>query len=225
MAWDLRWPPAAPTDLTPRTDLAPGNRPRRGRWRFPGAYTASPRERVGRQWPTLAGPVTFEVVPLESGDPDARRSGGGRGLPNEVRELRRAVLGASKLSGEVKTRSSHLRQALLDTPEADPALMVELEGLKAGSIRSLGAQGRPHPAEPQRLHATLDRRRVERIASDQWYTTQAPTTTHQQAYEWASEAFAAELAKLEPLVTDLEALEAKAEAARAPWTPGRVPIQ
>ena len=66
---------------------------------------------------------------------------------------------------------------------------------------------------------------MERIASDQWYTTQAPTTTHRQAYEWAAEAFATEMEKLEQLVTDLEALEAKAEEANAPWTPGRVPIQ
>jgi exonuclease VII small subunit len=64
---------------------------------------------------------------------------------------------------------------------------------------------------------------VERIASDQWYTTQAPTTTHERAYAWASEAFEAELAKLKELVVDLESLEERAEAAGAPWTPGRMP--
>jgi hypothetical protein len=31
--------------------------------------------------------------------------------------------------------------------------------------------------------------------------------------------------KLEQLVTDLAALEAKAEEANAPWTPGRVPMR
>jgi hypothetical protein len=65
--------------------------------------------------------------------------------------------------------------------------------------------------------------RVERIASDQWYTTQAPTTTHRQAYDWAAAAFATEKEKLDQLVVDLEALEAKAEGVKAPWTPGRVP--
>jgi hypothetical protein len=65
--------------------------------------------------------------------------------------------------------------------------------------------------------------RVERIANDQWYTTQAPTTTHRQAYDWAAAAFATEKEKLEQLVGDLEALEAKAEGVKAPWTPGRVP--
>ena len=63
--------------------------------------------------------------------------------------------------------------------------------------------------------------RVERIASDQWDTTQAPTTTHQQAYDWATEAYESELAEMKELVVDLEALEEKAEAAGAPWTPGR----
>ncbi|MGB7490725.1 MAG: hypothetical protein WBN62_10370, partial [Thermoanaerobaculia bacterium] len=65
--------------------------------------------------------------------------------------------------------------------------------------------------------------RVERIASDQWDTTQAPTTTHQQAYDWATEAYESELAEIKELVVDLEALEEKAEEAGAPWTPGRVP--
>jgi len=145
---------------------------------------------------------------------------------DEVRELRRSVLGASKLNDEVKNRLDHLRQALIDTPEADPALMAELEGLKAryddivlaftGDSTKAGRNVFTPPA-------IVDR--VERIASDQWYTTQAPTATHRQAFEWAAAAFATEMAKLEQLVTDLDALEAKADEAGAPWTPGRMPIQ
>ena len=46
----------------------------------------------------------------------------------EVRELRRNVLGASKVLDEIDQSVKHLRQALVDTPEADLALMVELEG-------------------------------------------------------------------------------------------------
>ena len=126
----------------------------------------------------------------------------------------------------MKTRLEHLRQALVDTPEADPALMAELEGLQVryddivlaftGDRTKAGRNVFTPPA-------IVDR--VERIASDQWYTTQAPTATHRQAYEWAAEAFATEKAKLEQLVSDLDALEAKAEAANAPWTPGRAPMR
>ena len=65
--------------------------------------------------------------------------------------------------------------------------------------------------------------RVERIAGDQWLTTSAPTETHEQAYEWAGEAFATELARLHELFDGLTALESKPEEAGGPWTPGRLP--
>jgi chromosome segregation ATPase len=142
----------------------------------------------------------------------------------EVRELRRNVLGASKVLGEIDKSVKHLRQALVDTPEADPALMVELEGLKTrlDAIQLAFAGDRTKSSRNVFTPPSLVGR-VERIASDQWDTTQAPTTTHQQAYDWATEAYESELAEIKELVVDLEALEEKAEEAGAPWTPGRVP--
>jgi photosystem II stability/assembly factor-like uncharacterized protein len=226
VAWDLRWPSAAPTDLSPTKDRAPWDLPDRGPLALPGFYTASLDERSGGEWKTLFGPLTFEVEALELATLTAADTTAVESFQKEVRELRRSVLGASKLTDEVKKRLDHLRQALIDTPEADPALMAELEGLKAryddivlafkGDSTKAGRNVFTPPA-------IVDR--VERIASDQWYTTQAPTATHRQAYEWAAAAFATEMAKLEKLVTDLDALEAKAEEASAPWTPGRMPTR
>jgi photosystem II stability/assembly factor-like uncharacterized protein len=226
VAWDLRWPSAAPTDLSPAKDRAPWDLPDRGPLALPGFYTASLELRSGREWKTLFGPLTFEVEALELATLTAADKNAVESFQNEVRELRRSALGAVKLTGEVKTRLEHLRQALVDTPEADPALMAELEGIKtrfdAIMLELMGdtTKGQRNVFTPPSIIE-----RVERIASDQWYTTQAPTATHRQAYEWAAEAFATEKEKLEQLVSDLDALEAKAEAANAPWTPGRVSVR
>jgi photosystem II stability/assembly factor-like uncharacterized protein len=226
VAWDLRWPAAAPTDLSPAKDRAPWDEPDRGPLALPGFYTASLEERSGGEWKTLFGPLTFEVEALELATLTAADQTAVESFQNEVRGLRRSVLGASKLTDEVKKRIDHLRQALVDTPEVDPALMADLEGLKARyddivlAFRGDATKAGRNVFTPPSIVS-----RVERIAYDQWYTTQAPTTTHRQAYEWAAEAFATEKEKLEQLVTDLEALEAKAEAASAPWTPGRVPMR
>ena len=65
--------------------------------------------------------------------------------------------------------------------------------------------------------------RLDRITDDQWAHTQPPTATHRQALAWASEAFTEELSRLHRLASDLEDLESRAEAAGAPWTPGRRP--
>jgi len=225
-AWDLRWPSAAPTDLSPEKDRAPWDEPERGPLALPGSYTASLEERSGGEWKTLSGPVTFEVEALELATLVAADTTAVASFQKEVRELRRAVLGASKLTDDVKNRLDHLRQALVDTPDADPALMAELEGLKTRfdaimlELKGDTTKGERNVFTPPSIIS-----RVERIASDQWYTTQAPTTTHRQAYEWASDAFVTEMEKLEQLVTDLAALEAKAEEAKAPWTPGRVPTR
>jgi photosystem II stability/assembly factor-like uncharacterized protein len=224
VAWDLRWPSAAPTDLSPESDRPPWEEPERGLLALPGSYTATLEARNAGDWQTLAGPVSFDVEALELATLTAADLSGVEKFQQEVRELRRSVLGASKLTGEVKTRLDHLRQALVDTPEADPALMAELESIKSrfdDIVLALEGDKTKQQRNVFTPPAIVDR--VERIASDQWYTTQAPTVTHRQAFEWAAEAFATEIVKLEQLVSDLEALEAKAEGVKAPWTPGRMP--
>ncbi len=226
VAWDLRWASAAPTDLSPKKDRAPWDVPDRGPLALPGSYTASLEERSGGEWKTLSGPVSFNVKALDLATLTAADKNAVMEFKQEVRELRRAVLGASKLTGEVKERLDHLRQALVDTPDADPALMAELEDLKARfdaivlELEGDSTKGARNVFTPPSIVE-----RVERIASDQWNTTQEPTETHRQAYEWAKTAFATELERLEELVVDLDAFEAKAEEVKAPWTPGRVPAR
>ncbi len=224
VAWDLRWPSAAPTDLSPAKDRAPWDQPELGPLALPGSYSATLETKSGGEWQKLSGPVTFDVRALELATLTAADQTAVENFQKEVRELRRSVLGATELTGEVKTRLEHLRQALVDTPEADPALTAELEGLKTRfDAIMLELEGDTTKAERNVFTPPSIVERVERIASDQWYTTQAPTTTHRQALDWAAAAFATELEKLEQLIKDLEALEAKAEEAKAPWTPGRVP--
>jgi hypothetical protein len=175
-------------------------------------------------WTALAGPVSFEVEALQLATLTADDEAAVARFQREVRELRRSALGAAKTADEVERRLDHLRQALIDTPDADPALTAELEALRARfDDIMLALEGDRTKAERNVFQPPSIVERVERIAADQWYTTQAPTTTHRQAFDWAESAFAEQMAKLEQLIADLGALEAKAEAAGAPWTPGRVP--
>jgi hypothetical protein len=224
VAWDLRWPPAAPTDLTPADDLLPWETPERGPLALPGVYTAALEAMVGEDWQALAGPVDFAVVPLDLATLTPENEAAVMAFREQVRELRRAILGASRSIEEADRRVAHLRQALVDTPEAEVALLAELEALKQelDGIR-LAFEGDRTKAERNVFTPPSLVERVERIASDQWYTTQAPTTTHEQAYAWASEAYEVELGRLQALFADLESLEERAEAAGAPWTPGRIP--
>jgi hypothetical protein len=59
---------------------------------------------------------------------------------------------------------------------------------------------------------------------DGWSSTSMATATQRRSYEIAAKEFSAFLPKLKTLVeTDLHRLETQADAAGAPWTPGRVP--
>jgi hypothetical protein len=179
---------------------------------------------VEGEWTALTTPTSVDVVPLNLGTLPPADPQSVLAFRMETRDLRRAVLGASELLGEVDNRLNHLREALIATSDADPALMVELEALKARyDTINLAMNGDRTKGSRNVFTPPSIVNRVQRIAYDQWDTTQAPTNTHRQAYVWAKDAFEVEYANIQQLVTDLELLEAKAEAAGAPWTPGRVP--
>jgi len=59
--------------------------------------------------------------------------------------------------------------------------------------------------------------------SNTWTNTQAPTATHHRNYEIAAQQLGEFLPRLRSALDDLWKLEEDAEAAGAPWTPGRVP--
>jgi len=66
--------------------------------------------------------------------------------------------------------------------------------------------------------------RLQRVIGGTWNNTSAPTATARRGYDIASQALAAFLPKLRLAMDDLKKLEDDAEAAGAPWTPGRLPV-
>ena len=125
----------------------------------------------------------------------------------------------------MERRIELLSKALLDTPAADPGLLMRARELGLG-LKDLQEQlsGDEVVSKHQEPVAPSIVGRVQRVVESQWSSTSAPTGTQRRAYEIASQGFVTVLEKLRTLVeTDLKGLEAKAEAAGAPWTPGRVP--
>ena len=66
--------------------------------------------------------------------------------------------------------------------------------------------------------------RVQQVVSGHWSSTSEATQTHRREYDIAAAQFGPVLEKLRTLIeVDLASVESLAEAAGAPWTPGRVP--
>ncbi len=224
VAWDLRYPALDPTDLEPSTEYDPYGDSPIGPLAAPGSYRVSLARRVDGEVTTLGEPHTFSTEALGTGSLPPPDRAALLAFQEKTGRLQRAVLGAVEAAGEAQKRLDHLKQALDDTPAADPALAAEaraIEGrLKDLEVALTGDEVVSGYNEPTPLSIVS---RVQAIVSGHWTTTQAPTATHRRAYEIAGEEFGDALAKLQTLVDDVQALEAKAEAAGAPWTPGRVP--
>ncbi len=174
---------------------------------------------------TLGQPQRFQVVSIGApGMSDADR-GAASTYERKVARLQRAVMGAVESARQAGRELQLLGRALHATPAADPALTTEALAIQSRLMdlqRDLsGDEVKAQKNEPTPPSISD---RVGQVVYGTWYMTSAPTKTHQQNYDIAAAQFAPVLQSLRTLIeTDLRGLEQKAEAAGAPWTPGRVP--
>jgi photosystem II stability/assembly factor-like uncharacterized protein len=224
VAWDLRYPPFEPTKLEPPAEEKYSPVPI-GPAAAPGTYTVALAKRVDGTLTPLGEPQTFATEVLGTGSLPAPDRAAVLAFQKKTGRLQRAVLGAVEAAKEAQERIDHLKQALDDTPAADPALADEARAIEARledlRVELTGDEVVAGYNEPTPMSIVS---RVQQIVEENWRTTAAPTGTQEQGYRIAAEEFAEVLARLQTLVEqDLQGLEAKAEAAGAPWTPGRLP--
>jgi hypothetical protein len=225
VAWDLRYPSTNPVRLGSEGDLPPWRRRAAGPLALPGTYTVTLAKQVDGVVTELTEPEPFDVISLDLATFEADDRGAVLAFRRKVARLNRAVRGAVRVVDEAEDRIAHLRRAFVDTLDADPELLTEVDALgdrvnrlktKLTGDRTRGKREEPRPPSIQG--------RVRDVVQNQWQTTSAPTQTQRDAYRYAGEEFTAVLANLRELMqTDLPALEARFEEAGAPWTPGRLP--
>jgi photosystem II stability/assembly factor-like uncharacterized protein len=223
VAWDLRFPPPDPTRLE-EGEANPFSMPTVGPMAAPGTYKVALEKRADGKTTLLAGPVSFETVPLGQATIPAKDRKELLAFQRRTARLQRAVLGTSKAVEEAFVRVEHLKKALDDTPGSDGSLAGELRSIEArlrdieedlSGDAVLASRNEPRPP------SISDR--VSSVVAGHWLTTSDPTATHRRAYDIAAEEFGVTLAEFTAVHNDLEALEQKADVAGAPWTPGRVP--
>lgn len=201
-----------------------GGGPGSGPMVLPGTYRVSLAIETNGQLTPVGDPRTFRAVPiLEPSLPAADRALVAT-FHQQTARLQRALLGASQSLTEVETRLRALRQALDQTPRAPAALDDQTRALNTRlqdlrdeltGDRVIGSQSEPVPASLLQ--------RLQRMVGGTWNTRAAPTATHRRAYEIVSQGLTTYLPKLRSAADDLKRLEDQAEAAGAPWTPGRIP--
>lgn len=225
VAWNLRYPAVTPpTAQRPRDDDDEEDNSGGGPMVVPGEYTVTLAKRVAGVTTQLAGPIAFQVKPLNLATLPAPNRAELLAFQKEVAGLQRRVLGAVEVTKEIDRRLEAVAKALRETPAAPLELTNQLAQLRrrheANKQALLGdrvGEKRNYPIPPS-ITA-----RVQTVVSAFWSNTSAPTGTARESFRIASEQFAAVHSQLKQLVeVDLKELEKAMEQAGAPWTPGRL---
>ena len=224
VTWDLRYPSSEPADLNPDPPL-PWSDAHVAPMTVPGAYKVSLARRVGGIVTPVGEAQPFTTETLGLSDLPAADRVALVEFQKQVAGLQRAVLGAVEARKEAADRITRLKKAIDDTPKADAKLAEDVRALEARlkdvQIELEGDTTRARRGEPT-LPAIQDR--VGQIVSASWSSTSAPTGTQVSSYDIAAKLFGETLGRLRGLIeTDLGGIEERAEAAGAPWTPGRLP--
>jgi hypothetical protein len=221
--WNLRYPPVDPPAAKP-PELDPWDRPPEGPLAAPGTYRAQLARRVDGVDQPLGAAVTFEARPPLPGSLPPPDRAALLAFQARTGRLQRAVLGAQKAAEELAGRVELLRKSLDETVRADPKLRADL-GAVERRLKDLQDElngdatvsKRNEPAPPGIAE------RVQRVVDGNWETTSGATATQQKGYEIAAAAFGPWLGRFQAAAAELRRIEAGAEAAGAPWTPGRIP--
>ena len=213
-AWDLRHPDPERGPIGPWSQRA-------GPLAMPGTYTAELVRRDEGGATRLGEPQSFTPRVLAAAgvppvDAEARHA-----FQQEVADLQRRVFGAvSALRASIE-RVEVLTRAI-DESGAEGDLRAQASEIRAGlldvRVRFLGDD-----TVRSRREAVLPgiRDRIQRVVGAFWSTAD-PTNTHRRQVEIVREQFGPANAELINLVeVQLAGLEAEADAAGVPWTPGR----
>jgi hypothetical protein len=228
VTWDLRHPAPNPvTGTAPRPAAPPpagdDDDGPAGPLAVPGGYRVQLALRVDGVETPVEGPQSFRIVPVSQVALPAAEQARITAFNQEAVRLLRAAMGAGQALGELETRLRLLAQAIEQTPQAtalrDSARVARTAAqdlrVTFSGDQTIGGRNEPTPVTIMG--------RLNRVIGSTWSTTTGATVTHRRSLEIAGQRFGEFLPRLTEFAERLKRLEAQAEAAGVPWTPGRIP--
>jgi photosystem II stability/assembly factor-like uncharacterized protein len=225
--WDLRWSGLSPVAAAAAggDGGGEGRGGSRGPFVVPGPYTVTLALRLPDGAVREVGRETFTAAPPAERARTVATDPAVQAFRLETARLQRVVLGTAALLTETIARVRALEAALpqahvaVDTLQRDArALARRLDTLRLALNGDNTPSRLQQPSEPGLVSRLTD------LVNGHWSTQQAPTGTQRRQFDLVARDAPPLLAQLRAIVErDLPALEARAERAGAPWTPGRVP--
>ena len=224
LVWNGRYTSKSPARLS-AGERAPWESPDGGALALPGDYVVTLELVKNGVAETLVPSQSFTLGQLSGTTlPAADR----KALDDYVRkaaELERAWQGATASLGELEGRLRLIRVAVqaIGSP-ADMLTDVKALEQKVYELqRTLYGDGTASRIDKPALPSLGSR--IWGMSYDIWSSTSAPTATQQEQMRLAGAGFKTALSGLRGLwETDLKSIESKLETAKAPYTPGRIPV-
>jgi photosystem II stability/assembly factor-like uncharacterized protein len=220
VSWDLRFPSPDPIDLSPSPVPIWSNEPA-GPLVAPGEYRVQLARLQGGLATPVGGARTFIVRPLPGAETVAMDAEGILDFQRMTGDLQRRASGLGLDLGEMRDRIRHMRAAALQTSDMDGIL--ESLGILEARILDLQTTltGDRIPGQLNEPSLPSVAGRISQVVDGHWWTTEAPTETFRASLEVARRELVEIEEAITPLSADLEAVEARLEAAGAPRYPGR----
>lgn len=196
-----------------------------GAFVVPGTYRIALSRRVGGTTTSLgeAQAITVTADPALIITPAQRTAA--VAYQDNVAKLQRTFAGAMEQATNMKTRTTAIRRALVDSP-ADVKLMDEaLRFDRRVTAIQRALRGDETLRGTESGAPSTIQSRVNSAAQGTRGLTGAPTGTQQMNYTIANDALTAQVALLRALEAELKKFEQQLEAAGVPYTPGRWPGQ
>jgi photosystem II stability/assembly factor-like uncharacterized protein len=221
VAWDLRYPSVAPTELEEPKDRDPWDRPPRGPLVVPGTFTVSIAKRIDGNITPLSKPQSFVVESLGLATLPAKDRKELLAYQAKAGELQRAMMGTESVVAEALRRVKFIKKALLSTPKAGPGLWDKALALEKALLEANMTLFGDPVKRKRRFFEPRPTPLIRRV-STQAEATGTITGTIKRNYEIAASGFEKLLENLRKILEiDLKNLQKEMEAAGAPWTPGR----
>ena len=226
--WDLRGSPDAPGDGGAVATVGRGGGGGFGGGAggspvLPGTYTVTLVRREKGAYTTLGAPVSFNVLH----DPAATTTLADReanlSFRAQAQKLGRQIASAVEAGNAAKSKMDAIIKVLDQMPSAPKSLTdkardvnrrltLSLRALRGDNVNSARGEQVPVSVQEHAGNATPGG------------MLNPPTTTNREQYEIASIDFAAEYAKLKPILSlEIPAVELELDKIGAPPTPGRIP--
>ena len=189
----------------------------------PGAYSVDLVQVVEGQTTQLVKPVSFEIEPLTFSETSPPNQVAIVEFAKRARDLADTISATSAVLAKSQEQLDAIEKVVAANPQLDPALLNDVRALELKLI-DINEAFNGDPTKSRRSESAYPgfRSRLRTMTSGAMGSTEGPTDTHRQQYEIIVAEYQGVAEQVSQLLDiDLPALNAKLDAAGAPWTPGR----